>query len=823
MRLAAVTTPLAIVLWLAALLSPLFVVRAPTVPATLQLSMATKVTGAVQVYFDTGSGYTEARSERQSLKTTDGTPAEYTFSLPASKLRALRIDPLTNPGVARLESIRIVGPDGGALRQLTAAALHPLSEVASLQETSPGNWTLATTDGSLDSSLEWQLDPPLDLRRNRVLWLVRGAWLTAALVGLVLLWRSARIVRWRTPAVAWIDRHPWVVGGPMAVVGWLALFDTPFAPGTDLDPSWQQVMALAASKHWAWGRDIIFTGGPLSFLNQPFAIAETLFTKLAWDGFGKLVLSGLTVAALWSLPWARRLSIWLLLTFYGWFFSDAVYQFMLTLLIATWLLPHGTGWKKSTLAMLTLLLFSHIKFTYLLVSMAGVGLASLAAAGRREGWRAILLPVTAATGFAISWVTLGQPLAGLPDYLRTSWEISAGYPWAMVSVETLPVLLCGVAVVGWIGIGLGQAAWTATDRAGVWSQVALAALTVFLAWKHGFTRADGHVLGLFWFGALMACALPVWLGKRTHRWRFELAVPLALTGAWFVEPQLMTHAPDYTIGRIQGAVRTLEHPKQFVQRWRQQEAAAKKEALLPRMQAEVGSHPVDVFNYEQGRAILNGMNYRPRPVFQSYSAYTPELQERNLRFVRSPRAPEYFLWRTDSIDNRYAPEDDAPLWVELPERYTLCFSEQEFALLARKPQPTAHGTKTLCHQQNVRLGQLVEIPEQGSDRLWLEITAVPSLLGKLRAALYRPALLDFLITDNSGREVRHRLLPKTAETGFLVRPLIESQADFLAYMQGQVGEPLRSVRIEAASHESKYWSGIQVRVYRLVSAPTTQP
>ena len=88
MRLAAVTKPLAIVLWLAALLSPLFVVRAPTVPATLQLSMATKVTGAVQVYFDTGSGYTEARSERQSLKTTDGTPAEYTFSLPVSLSRA---------------------------------------------------------------------------------------------------------------------------------------------------------------------------------------------------------------------------------------------------------------------------------------------------------------------------------------------------------------------------------------------------------------------------------------------------------------------------------------------------------------------------------------------------------------------------------------------------------------------------------------------------------------------------------------------------------------------------------------------------------------
>ncbi len=823
MRLAAVTKPLAIVLWLAALLSPLFVVRTPTVPATLQLNLATKVAGAIQVYFDTGSGYAESHSERQSLKATDGTPAEYTFSLPASKLRALRIDPLTNPGSARIERVQIVGANGAALRQPTVAALHPLSEVASLQETSPGVWSLSTTNDSLDCSLEWRLDPPLDLRRNRLSWLVRGAWLTAALVGLVLLWRNGRVTRWRTPVVAWVEKHPWTVGGPMIIASWLALFDTPFVPGTDLDPSWQQVMALAAARHWVWGQDIIFTGGPLSFLNQPFAITETLLAKLAWDGFGKLALCVLTVTALWSLPWPRRLSVWLLLTFYGWFFTDAVYQFMLTLLIATWLLPREAGWKKNTLALLTLLLFSHIKFTYLLVSVAGVGLASLAAAARRDRWRAILFPVAAATGFAASWLALGQPLAGLPDYLRTSWEISTGYPWAMVSVETLPVLFCGLAVVGWIGAGLVQAAWTTTDRFAVWSQATLAALTLLLAWKHGFTRADGHVLGLFWFGALIACTLPVWLGTQARRWRFELAVPVALAGAWLVEPSLMTHAPDYTLGRMRGARHTLEHPKQFVQQWRQQEAASRQNAQLPRIQAEVGSHSVDVFNYEQGRVILTGMNYRPRPVFQSYSAYTPELQSRNLRFVRSSRAPEYFLWRTDSIDNRYVPADDALLWAELPGLYTLRFSEQDFALLQRRPQPAAAPTKVFLHQQSVRLGQAAEIPAHGADRLWLEITATPSLLGKLRAALYRPALLDFTITDCTGREARHRLLPKTAEAGFLVRPLIESQTDFLAYMQGQAGEPIRSVRVESAHRESAYWSSIQVRLYRLVSTPDAKP
>lgn len=815
MRITNVAKHLAIVLWLAALFSPLLLINQQSASVSVRFRLTTVVPGAVQVYYDTGRGYTEAQSERRELQSPGGTAAEYTFPLPQARLRAVRIDPLTNPGKAQLEQLRIVEDSGHVLRLVEAKALRPCAEIASLQEAQPGVWAVETTADSRDSSLEWTLTPPVDLRRHGYTLPLRVAWITAALAGLVGLWRVLAATRWWALMQAGLERFPWILGVPMAGIFWLALFDMPLVPGGDLDSSWQQVMAWAAAHHCSWGQEIVFTGGPLSFLNQVFTIEETLSAKLAWDLLGKLALCGLTVAALWRLPWSSRLSIWLVLTFYGWFFTDAVYLFMLTLFLVRWVLTPGARWWQQGLALLAALLLSHIKFTYLLVGAAGIACACLLAAGRRDWRRMWWLPGVTIGGYVASWVALGQPLSGLPGYLWSSWEISTGYPWAMVAMETWSVWLCGVLVLGWLGAGLAWTVWQARDRIGSAGLAIFLSFTLIMAWKHGFTRADGHVLGLFWFGGLVACAMAVWLSSK---WRFEWALPVALIGAWLVLPRLMTHAFDYTWGRVHSAQRTVCDPQAFVRSWRQQETAMRQTVRWPRIQAEVGTHTVDMFNYEQGRVLLNGLHYQPRPVFQSYSAYTPALQEQNLHWLQSDRAADYFLWRTSTIDNRYAPADDALLWLELPQRYTLLFSEQDFALLKKRPHPLPGPAKTLLQQQTVPVGRPLIISPHGEDRLWVEVTAQPSLLGRLRAALYRPALLDFVATDGTGRTVRHRLLPKTAQTGFVARPLIESQPDMLAYLQGQVGARLDRLQFEAMSHEALYWGDIEVRIYRLVPA-----
>ena len=53
------------------------------------------------------------------------------------------------------------------------------------------------------------------------------------------------------------------------------------------------------------------------------------------------------------------------------------------------------------------------------------------------------------------------------------------------------------------------------------------------------------------------------------------------------------------------------------------------------------------------------MNHRPRPVFQSYSAYSAALCNLNERFYASAAQPDKVLQRYRTIDNRFTRLDDA--------------------------------------------------------------------------------------------------------------------------------------------------------------------
>jgi len=205
----------------------------------------------------------------------------------------------------------------------------------------------------------------------------------------------------------------------------------------------------------------------------------------------------------------------------------------------------------------------------------------------------------------------------------------------------------------------------------------------------------------------------------------------------------------------------------------------------------------------------------PRPLPQGYSVYTPALQRINRAFHESTNAPEYYLWSVSTIDNRYPPCDDAPLWSDLPERYSLRFSEGEYALLKRETTHQFTTTTKLVFEHSAPMGADIPLPQEITGRLWLKVTAAPSILGKARAFLYKPSELNFSAVDTAGREIHHRMLPKACHEGFLVYPIVENQADLLGYMKSRPTPKLRNLRIEASPGEAKYWDDAHIQLYEI--------
>lgn len=798
-----------------ALLAPLCW-RPPAKPAAqLRLQMSTTAHGDIQVYVDAGNGFSEALSIRKPIAPANGAAVDYAFDLPPCKIQAVRLDPLNAPGSATLTQVEIRDASGMILEKAASKSWHPNHEVASVEEC-PGGWEVTTRADSQDSSLEWTLAKPIDLRVR--LW---PSWVRFIGAGLGLFLTVVLIRHWsplgRGLRAAQIRLAPHAVWTGLAfpILAWLTLFDIPFPPQPELDSSWQQIMSLAIVRDWEFGRDIIFTTGPLSFLNQPFVLSETLTAKLLWESFGKLILCLTLGMALVRLPWWRKLAVWSLIIVYTWLFSDTFYLFLVTTLLIGWLVPSGTNPWKIALALAILVILSQVKFTYLLLASAGILAASAAAGIRREWWRAITLPFGYGAGFVLLWELVGQNASRLPAYLWTSWETATGYPWAMGSNESTPVFACGAIAAVALGIHILLMMRRPHEQAAFWSIGLVGGLASLLAWKHGFTRADGHVLGWFFTAILFACTLPHWMQARgLARWSAWI-IPVAMGGAWLAEPRLMALTPEMSVSRVASAWRVICAPQTFVRHWHEMEASNRKNAALPQLQSEVGQSTIDNFNYEQGILILNGLNYQPRPIPQGYSVYTPRLQSINRAFHESTRGPEYYLWSVSTIDNRFPPCDDAPLWSDLPERYSLRFTEGRYALLRREATRKFTTTTKLVFERSAAMGADISLPQENTGRLWLKVTAAPSILGRARALFYKPSVLNFRTVDAVGRETHHRMLPKACHAGFLVYPIVENQADLLDYMERHPTPKLRNLRIEAPPGEAKYWNDAHIQLYEI--------
>ena len=65
-----------------------------------------------------------------------------------------------------------------------------------------------------------------------------------------------------------IRRHALGLAGQLALIAliWLALIRFPTAPTAGLDPAWRLALSYAIEHCWQFGKDIVFTYGPLGYL-----------------------------------------------------------------------------------------------------------------------------------------------------------------------------------------------------------------------------------------------------------------------------------------------------------------------------------------------------------------------------------------------------------------------------------------------------------------------------------------------------------------------------------------------------------------------------
>jgi hypothetical protein len=597
----------------------------------------------------------------------------------------------------------------------------------------------------------------------------------------------------------------------------LLLVQFPTPPARGLDPSWSMSLLYFHQRGLEFGSDVIFTYGPLGFLLAPTYFGHVPLVRALWETGGNLALSATLVGIGAGFGWFRFGLYYISLVAAVLIAPASSFDFTVPLLVIFWLLPVTATPFQVAVSIIWIVFFSLAKFNLAVHGLIGVAVATIVALLRRQWRKAWVVPLAYALGFLLLWIISGQSLFCLPRYLRGSWEIASGYlnamatndlprpTWRALGLAWLPVIGYGFDLLRRRKLQCPHTFWLSLYLALLW----------FLLWKYCATRADEfHLLGALSSIVVIAAAVPATFGDRIAF--LDLLVPLCIIGVWTFKPSVVRDMPQQFVLRLGTSFNDLLRPQHRARAFADEERLEHRLHAHPELSRIVGTDSIDVISCEQVEVLREGLNYRPRPVFQSYTAYTPWLLQQNLLYYESPAAPQYVFVRLQPIDSRYVPQEDGLLLSELPRRYSVVHRKKDYVLLHRKAvQPEHEQTRRLLTRRRATLEQEIPLPAEGDCAIELRARFQPSIRGRVRSFLVQPALLTIVLTDAKNQQYHHRIVPEMSASGFLIYPLFQSNQDFDDFVEGGAFRSIRSIRFETRVGSKRNWSGIELEFWQL--------
>ncbi len=583
--------------------------------------------------------------------------------------------------------------------------------------------------------------------------------------------------------------------------------------GVNLESSWFDVLTRAFTQGWQWGADIVFTYGPLGFLTPYLTWNPETATVFR---IGQIVLCLLWAAM--AFAFARRLG-----TLRQSLLVIAIFAFYPLLIIDIgWNIPfvfavvliyrmvdevpqraHRSTWYITIIVLLSLLAL--IKFTGQVMWVGVMGYATLLGLLRRDYRTALTFGLGGPAIFLAIWLGIGQSIGGLGAYFATSLNMSAGY--AAMSLQPAPYMdAIGMATFALLAAVIAIGYWLAAARlAYVLAAIALLGLS-FITWRMGFIRPDDHVVIFFGSAVFLAlAALCIPLGHRRKliaiRWvGFGTIVVIAVATSYSL-PSFR-----WTLAGIRDSVSSLLHPGDQLKLRQAEWAVTAARAQLKPVRDRIGGDSVDVLMNESSIAIINGLNFTPRPSFQGYLANTPQLARTNEQFLLDKvDAPEFVLAKIQSIDQRL-PTGDDPLSVLAVLRAYIPVDRAEGFLVMKKagwqiapiPVPPASEWKLAS------LGADLEF-DQGPTPQVLYFGIELNFWGKIRSAFLRePGLtIDVRLTD--GSEQSFSLVRRLGVAGMLVSPFVVDANDWLRWHASVFERRVVSMQFRATDRTEVRW------------------
>jgi len=562
------------------------------------------------------------------------------------------------------------------------------------------------------------------------------------------------------------------IGAATAVATFLlTLFAWPIetlAPQQGIDGSWQAAMHMAAHRGMPYGTEVMFTYGPFGFLTAP-----RLF--FPWTAaLAVLYAAAVTASLIAIIFWftSRRVG-------YLWgsaiafavasvaFLESAELVPIVYFLACVACLSPGVPERRvravvflgTFLGALQLL----VKFNTGVVVFALA--AALAGSLRRRRFETIAIHLLGSLACLVGlWMLARQPLSALIRWLRLSFELAAGYSSAMASetgFRRYEYLAAGIALLCLAVLVLvKRREEIPRDRRVLYI---LILIFVFSEWKHGFVRHDFHSIGFFLSIALIAVSL-LWLNRPAKTTLAIAALLIVVVAVVLPVPQKqILLRPTKSFGQIATLASSSKRDR-FI--------AESRKSLADHYQVDARAlsllinHTVHMDPHLALMAWIYDLDWRPVPIFQAYSAYTPELDRTDADTLASSSGPERILRSPPGAIDLRNPMFESPEYVlALLCNYYEMAQPVHFQVLGHTKHRCG-SVRSLSAATDT--SGLVPVPKSPDDIVFMRIQTKTSLLERIESFLYKPLHSPSLIFLMGGQPTRFRLVKATAGGSLVV-------------------------------------------------------
>jgi hypothetical protein len=573
------------------------------------------------------------------------------------------------------------------------------------------------------------------------------------------------------------------------------IWNTPYI---NLDSSWQIALNLAIKQQLIWGKDIVFTYGPLGYLSTGLPV----YTSAFLIGLFTLYISASGGFFLYILFKAVKqkyelifITVFLLLNGHFLFLRDSIALYFYTLFFMLYYLNSGK-WYSIIPVIINCILAFFIKVN------TGIILIFIFVTFLIYIYRTLLISFKEFLAYLITFTLLIFLLSyhlqvDLLFYIKNSLPIIDGYNDAMALFPEVDALFFAVLIIVSLLLPFFIYSKLMLNSKQAIFLFLNVALLLFIIFKQSFVRGDSYHYYLFFASSPFLVFLIYFFNdiyKIKRHVYYTLIITCLLSIAGFKGQRIKILASN--LGYI-SISKYMGHYIFFPSKKLDDSNETKSRELPERVKDTIGDKTADVLGYELSYLYFNNLTYNPRPVIQSYSAYGPELIQMNVNKYESKTAPDFVLYHPGSIDGRHPFWDESPIYLSLFKNYIIVdtfssinLSFDEFGthnkvpnklFLFKKNNKKKNITKTVLKDTLIHFNTEINIP-YSNNIIYMEMESELTPTGKMQRILFQPSLVHMKLHYTDGDSTHCRLVLPVMKAGVPInKKVIDPDAAYLFF------------------------------------------